>query len=315
MKADAVVEFLKCLGVSRIRLKDGWIHAPCPLAPWTHTKGTDANPSFAIKINDNGSSYFNCFSCERGKLEKLIGLMMNFGADKPKYQLRLAQDILIKDAATVQIDIKPFSEDEDAFHFTPFDEGWLQTFAPASDYYDATDYLTSRNVHPDTAKELDIRWDQNKHTVCFPIYGFDKKCYGLHGRYVNPPTPKLRYHSYEWDGHRNQPVWYGEWFLDEYKPVVMVESVFDLAAVVPLYKNVIAPLSASINAAKIARIKYHVSDIVTLFDYGKAGDKARDTISKAFGGQVKKHILLTEDQKDPGELPTHILAKLLDDSL
>lgn len=43
---------------------DNWVSIPCPLAPWTHEKRRDSNPSAGISVRDGGTSIFNCLAGE-----------------------------------------------------------------------------------------------------------------------------------------------------------------------------------------------------------------------------------------------------------
>lgn len=53
--------------------KKGWLRGSCPFAPWLHSKGKDARPSFAIKVETDGESHFRCYSCNtRGSLKQLV---------------------------------------------------------------------------------------------------------------------------------------------------------------------------------------------------------------------------------------------------
>lgn len=43
---------------------DNWVSIPCPLAPWTHEKRRDSNPSAGISVKESGASIFNCLAGE-----------------------------------------------------------------------------------------------------------------------------------------------------------------------------------------------------------------------------------------------------------
>lgn len=73
MDKNNILRFLDALRAENVHEGDEWIRCSCPLAPWRHAKGTDTNPSFGIKINEDGASGWYCFSCELGgRLQRLI---------------------------------------------------------------------------------------------------------------------------------------------------------------------------------------------------------------------------------------------------
>lgn len=321
MTVDDIEVFLKFLGVNQVWKGEDWVTSSCPLAPWTHKSGTDTNPSFGVKADPNANdSPYNCWACGGGhSITHLIATMRMRGAKPPKYNLAGATDFFASRDYPFSLDILPFDKAGDAPLVDQiFPEEWLQSFARAEVVPDAVDYLASRNVNLDTCKGFDIRWDSKRKAVAFPIFSIDGKCLGLHGRYVNPPTndkgTKIRYHSYGFgpdSNIRNKHAWYGEWYLREDIPVIMVESVFDTVSVSRVYPNVIAPLSAGMNADKIKRIKYRVGEILTFFDFGEAGDMARNKIDSVFNGQVLHHCIPT-DTRDPGDMTVAELKEHID---
>lgn len=65
MNEGAVHLFLQALSipVNKIGVRKEWASAPCPLAPFLHSGGTDSHPSFGISISPEGRSVWYCFSC------------------------------------------------------------------------------------------------------------------------------------------------------------------------------------------------------------------------------------------------------------
>jgi hypothetical protein len=56
-----------------------WVMAPCPLARWTHEKGSDSNPSFGVHVHDSDTSIFNCFTChKKGPMSYFLQLMQGY---------------------------------------------------------------------------------------------------------------------------------------------------------------------------------------------------------------------------------------------
>lgn len=310
MNHKQIRKFLSCLGADpgETYESEKWITTSCPLAPWTHDSGKDSNPSFAIACKPGGESWFHCFTCEKGDLLFLIQLLKKYGAKKPKYDLRKALELLAdEEEDDVLITIKDFEAPPPHKELIlPWDEAWLDTFFKASAVPVAMEYLNGRNVGGGMVESLDIRWDGSRECVSFPIRDWDGRLCGLRGRRISGG-----YYDYGGpDNHRNKQVWYGEHSLDTSKPVVMVESVFDLASTARVYENIAAPLSVGIGKAKAKRMESALQ-LVTLFDNGVGGDKARAIIDKYLPSSNRVHCCPPKHRDDPGEMTVEELCKVL----
>lgn len=63
MKPANAERLLSLLGASNIKWSNGKLHCSCPLARWTHKKGTDEHPSFCFYQSRHGRLRYNCLSC------------------------------------------------------------------------------------------------------------------------------------------------------------------------------------------------------------------------------------------------------------
>lgn len=309
-KAD-VLRFLKALNATQVTHRSGWVQASCPLAPFTHQSGTDAHPSFAIEVADDRESIYNCFSCGGGDLIGLVHLLAHHGAKAPRYDLKTAMELAVADGdRPIAFAVKEWGEEAEAEPYVTFPELWLATFMSALQSPRAMKYLYKRRLSDELIERLDLRYDTSLDTVCFPIRDFHGTLCGLRGRRIAPSGEQPRYHMYgNHDKQRNNSVWYGEAWLDFDQPLLIVESVFDLASVLPLYDNVCAPLSVSFSEAKAKRLKQAV-EIVTLFDADKGGDKARSRIGAYLPAARLTHVI-PPDGTDPGDLTEIELRGLL----
>lgn len=315
MNKSDVNRFIKALGGNPQGLSEsGWVTCSCILAPWTHAKGSDAHPSFAIKAGKE-KSIFNCFSCgQMGSLQHLITLLTHHKADPAKYNFSVAMALLMaEDSGAIVLDIKdPDQKEFRTPQVTPWPEAYLSLMPLATTVLEAKNYLYDRGVAPDTADDLDIRWDETNKIVYFPIRDFDKHLTGVRGRRLYPDAYLPKYHICKWMGHSNNVVWYGEHWVDFSKPVLMVESVFDVAAVWPHYKNVVSPMSAGMGKDKLHRMLNQCAYIVTVFDADDAGAQARKKISNSVSDKVfVQHLYPPAPYKDPGEMPHPDLETLL----
>ena len=151
-----------------------------------------------------------------------------------------------------------------------------------------------------TADFLDLRVDILEQRVCFPVRDFSGVLRGLHGRAIQKDVD-LRYKMYLHNKKHNSIVWLGESWVDVDKPVVIVEGPFDLAAVLPVYKNVVSPLFATPSVSKIKRLGDAI-EVFTFLDKGVGGDKGRELFTSHLKDSVVTHIHPPESYKDPGEM-------------
>lgn len=300
MDAASILQFLGCLKAKNTQHRGKWVQASCPLAPWNHDTGKDKSPSFAIRVEPNKESFFNCFVCNHGKLSDLVAELQFRQAQNLGYDLLGAWNILaLEDALKSNIQVKEWGakvEDQPEY---PIPEWWLHGFKEAWEIPMAREYLEKRQVSHEISKELDIRWDRSMRTVCFPVRNGDGELVSMRGRRVEVIEGQPPYHVYPYMDHTNGQAWLGEHVVDYGKTVLMVESVFDLASVLRVYKNVVAPMSVGINEARIKRMS-KCSDVITLFDQGVGGSKARGIVSKYLKTSLIHHLI--PDAKDPGEM-------------
>lgn len=308
----------------------GWLQARCPLAPWTHDSGKDSSPSFAIESKPGKRSRFYCFACEGGDLYTLLQRLKELGAQLPKYKLGEAMKLVVaEDDEDVVQSIReygerPPKEDDDGNNDAIFSEKQLAQWGPAWANLEARAALVQkRQMGEAVATALDLRYNHKLHGVTFPIRDFDGRLCGLRTRRLTPGDDEPSYHMHKnYEGHYNRLVWYGEDTVDFSKPVLMVESVFDRAAVWPIYRNVVAPLTVGMGEPKIRRMT-DAYDLVTLFDKGKGGDKARKLIDKHLPDSVRLHLqprgthFAHDDReaKDPDEMRRDELQALLAEHL
>lgn len=303
MTKEQIVTFLGFFSATSVTPTSEWVRCSCPLAPWTHDSGADSSPSFGIKVEDNGDSYFNCYACEHGDLWDLLGSLSGFGAKAPKYQIKSAvaflSDIeLGQDSVQLMIDdygVKPPPK------LHAYSEGWLSTFLPASKSARALGYLESRGFPGSVADEYELKYDTSRDAVSFPIRGADGALLGMRGRRINPTGTAPRYHLYNnQHNEKNSRIWYGIDRVDYNYPVIIVESVFDRVATEQVFMNVIAPLSTGLSKRQVELLG-GVYDVVTFFDHGMGGDKARKTIAKYLPSATIIDVIPPVG-RDPGDM-------------
>jgi hypothetical protein len=311
MNKDSALAFLRALGARQVTVQSPTtIVASCPLAPWEHASGKDAHPSFAVIINPRKETHYNCFTCGGGDLIDLVRKLAKHGAAMPRYDLKTALKIAVSaEEEDITFHVKEWGEPEEPW--VTFPELWLSTFARAENHARSLDYLRKRGLPRGVIRALDLRYDDDRDTICFPIRDFEGNLCGLRGRRIEPRDDQPRYHVYKTgEKKHNRAVWYGEGWLDFDKPVIMCESVFDVASVFRVYQNVCAPMSASFSEERAKRMAGAV-EVITLFDADKAGDQARGRVRKYLPKAYVTDVHLPDGFKDPGEMDAETLGELL----
>lgn len=308
MQKQHLVEFARRLGLRNIDSysRSGWVITSCPFARWKHSSGTDHSPSFGLKIGDN---FAHCFSCHYASgLEEMLmqlGARCRGNAEAGKYIMAASEFLDQCEGELAIITAKDDINPNDILE--PWPEWHIAHMLPAYTH----PYLATRKGGPvpeAVASIMDIRWDGQKQRLGTPIRDFDGRLMGFHGRAVKPN--KIPYLAYTNKKHWNRPIWLGEQWVDLSKPVVLAESVFDLARVLQVYRNAISPLMAGLPKSKIVRLS-ECMKIVTLFDNDEAGQLG---LQKLKGELPDTHIVRAElpgQFKDAGECPPLALGNVL----
>jgi len=315
MNKQKIHKFLGELGVEAVnQSSNGWVTLPCPLAPWRHEKGTDSNPSFGITIQPHKKSHTNCFSCSfSGDLHDLlleISYRCKQDGDPTPFNFEAMLQLIAseEDGGEMAMAYADDYEGKPEPEIFIFPEHWLESFKPVDSSKAGYEYLKSRGMSDQLMEELDIRFDAKEDRVCFPIRDFAGDLVGFHGRAIYPETVPT-YKMFQCFGENNPMVWYGESWVDFEKPVVIVESVFDLVQVYKVYRNVMCPLTASVKLKKLKRIG-NAYNLILMFDGDKAGRRAASTVGEYFKDGIVRVVDLP-DESDPGSLSLNFLSKLL----
>ena len=318
MTRDNIVILMKLLGGKNIDTKTKkWVRCSCLLAPWYHKNGKDGSPSFGIKINDNGPSQVNCFSCPvGGDVMDLILELRRLNKENPQVDVNISA--ALKFVATNELEpelIDTFPDFEElgpglkkpTFH--PFPEDWLATFLTGIHH----PYLVKRGIPKQTALELDVRFDTSKERICFPIRTITGTLAGMQGRTIHDEV-EPRYWLYDFKGKYNPNVWANEDRVNQDIPVVMTEGWFDIAKIFMVYPNVVGSLTSKIVPEKAKRLR-DVNHIITFYDYGTGGDTARDLVRHFWPNAIISDIIPTEEEKDAGKMEPGYIGELIESCL
>lgn len=307
---NALVNFARALKLKGIdhRSRSGWVIARCPFATWRHKHGTDKDPSFGLKV---GKDFCHCFSCHfSGDLETMLYRLAVYArGNKAAGKLIGAANQVVEDARSNKLVIGKLEEEVDPNEILQEWPEWhIANHLPAYDH----PYLATRAGGPvpkKVAAMMDFRLDRRKQRLGVPVRDFDGRLMGFHARTIN--GHEIPYLAYRRDNHWNKPVWLGEHWVDMRKPVLIAESVFDLARCLQVYRNSISPLMAGIPWCKIERIA-EAMQIVCLLDEDKAGALG---LAKLKDGLPDSQVIapgLPDGYDDAGETEVDVLAARLE---
>lgn len=311
MNVDGIGSWLKKVGSEARGRRGEWVEAPCPLARWRHEKGTDSKPSFAVKLGP-GESFVNCFSCgfagrQSAVVTELMALTTNDPTARSSMDLAGALN-MCTDANRDQplslaagVAAKP-EEVEDPL----IPAWWLQSFARAWDVEEPRGYVLGRGATLEAMKHFDLRWDEFRGRLGFPIRDAGGQLRGMQGRTLR--DDKIKYLHYTFNGECSRHTMLNEQAVDPDRPVVAVEGPFDALKVWTVYPNVVALMGTHVTAKRrigMARFRR----VVALLDGDKAGREAAKRLRRAHRDVVVVHL---PQGADPGGMSFDDIKNLLD---
>jgi hypothetical protein len=304
MNVRLIKHILKCLGAKHTIISGSWLNFSCLYAPFNH-KGSDTHPSAGVSILE--PYIYNCFSC--GVKKKLQDVC---------YELKNLYVVNSEINEAIEL-VESLDQSLISFEYeTDYNEKGTRTIWPETylDKYPKAYRRENKKIHPylikrqlnfEISEKLDFRLDKRFNRLCIPIYSHEHSLIGFHGRqYCETSLPS--WFAYSYNGIYNKNLWLGEHWVNYNKPVIIAESVFDLAKVLYVYNNVISPLSASFGKEKCDIIK-PAYEIITAFDNDSAGDKARINIEKWMYGRRIKHAI---PYTDFGDMDKEQIGEILD---
>lgn len=309
---QSAVSILECLNIQNITVEFEQVRCSCPLGllgKEYHQNQNSSNPACVVSVCNpqSGSTYlrYHCFSCNNeGDLEMLPFEMKYWASKNPEdleySNVRFVASRAFKFLTQYQTDgVLPASTTpikSTTWEFTPYPETWLDKYALAETSDKVMEYLHSRGLSDAVIKDLDIRVYHYLHYLyaAFPFRNIEGYLAGMRARCIAPDseyTPeanekrgwKLRKHTHikpSKDAVSNDSlVWYREDYLSSNKPILIVEGQFDVAAILPFYKNVTCLFTSSASVGKLEMFKHYPS-IIILLDNADDGSTAHDKILK-----------------------------------
>lgn len=300
MREDNIVKFLVELGVDAdsIISRNGWVNCPCVLAPYTHGSGEDAHPSFGIRVNDSGPSYYFCFGCMpygRSLHYLLHNIFIMSGRYPVEAGLFYARHETIR---ACDVDFVPRT----AFEVrkvpeTPLPGSVLHKYPllQISDDGLATEIRTwlqlQRGVPVWIQNYVGLRYWPEQRAVVFPLTNSFGQTYLLRVRRPNTKSiftvsPALAgFPDLKFPRLKNSGVWFGMGLLDIHsrKPVVLVEAEIDMMRLLSLgLFRVLASTTSSVTNAQLDALS---GTLILGYDADVAGRHAHRRITDYLGGR------------------------------
>jgi len=204
----------------------------CPLAPWFHKGDEDTRPSLSIRFGLTPARWM-CFAChERGKLYELVESFATLAEDE---DLRVfARQLAESDILTLRQEFEERAESIETWTYdrTPCAElapDALERFPSVWHVPQALNYLRDRRVQRAAITAFDLRWDDDKERILFPVRRRDGALVGAVGRIVwkDHDLPYFNYFGFDAD------VLGGVHRFTDRRRLLIVEGFFDLLNVWP----------------------------------------------------------------------------------
>lgn len=329
MQRYHLIRVLNLLGIHEdaARSSGDKVVAPCPFAPFYHSKGSDKKPSFAAFPNDMGKSGFICLSChQQGTVRHLV---TELGRLDPENDTAAALQLVEDAESNNEMDDDLF-EDLKKRHLEKFDspetvkwdEGYSDIFESAWGHPRAREYLVRRRISQRTCNQLNLLYDDIQDRILFTAFDAEGGFFGFTGRYIGEdpppalpgqpepiPPPKVRdYASFE-----KKYIVLGENIWTPDKPLILVEGLFDYARMYELgintRYNIGCLLGSELTIQKANKIVALGVPTYLFFDNddaGQAGIYGRGTKAGAIEHLLGHMSLFTvtypDNVKDPDEL-------------
>lgn len=209
-----------------------WMNISCPFAPWTHDRGSDANPSFGVTIDPDGRSFYKCLAC--GIHGRLAALPTKLGGYRNKNYSELRHWAELTEIQAGRN--RPIPDWEDSI---VDDEATDRSNAPSSRLVRSyplaigVPYLRARGITLPTVYRAGLRFDTYQHRVLFPCYDKYRTFRGFTGRSIRPGNdttkgrnPKVR----DYYGLSKRELFLGlPSYPEERGPRIISEGLFEFA--------------------------------------------------------------------------------------
>ena len=321
MDEQSIIKVLESLGARKIKSGPGRVSSSCPFAPYTHSKGTDNNPSFSIEINPSGPSRFVCGACKKAG-KKSISLLYAWKECTGTWRSDLHDIISRQEGGTVSERLKRLGSFDDRRRKLQRSEpsaGWTVAGYEAKfdplDYQDALKFLPryafDRGITVDQAKRWGIGFDQIGQRLFISIFDETGKMVGFSRRAIREDQTPKYLHA---ENFRRDKYLYGEQFVDHgLRTGVLVEGFMDVLNLERCgWINVLACFGTAVSMAHVEKMKKWFDRVVILpHNDAKPDNPALDPpglkMAKDYADALRQAGLVVaigpmiKDKKDPGD--------------
>ena len=223
MKREVIETVLKKMGSREFKYSGDWVMTNCPLAPWTHDKGTDSHPSFGVLVK-KGISPANCFAC--GFSGGMLSLIREYGQKAIKDGLVAEEDVMELTDYVLLAEEDTDIEDRIVFEDIP---------TPPQDLIEGigiwNEYFEGRGITKKAFEEWQLGYSKKERRALFPVY--DQKGIapvGIVGRAVEGQEPKYKNYPPRF---KKSKYLYGEHLLSSegIEKLIVVEGPIDAISI------------------------------------------------------------------------------------
>lgn len=303
MDEARIRELLVELGAkpSTLENKGGWVMTSCLLAPWTHERGADSNPSFGVHIEDNDVSIFNCLTCKRkGPMHYLVELMEQYTGEDYGY---LSENVDLEEAFLPTLPAWETTKRQRVIERpNVVQEAYVDLYDPAHGH----PYLVDRGITDEGAVDrMGLRVDPSDSSgverIMFPVRGPDGTLHGFSGRATNNrAVPKAK----DYFGLDKRLLLLGAHLIAAESPyVILTEGLFDYANMVQLGQPAVAAMHSTLTLAQARMLIRWGKPVYVFYDNDKAGREGRQIVYELLHEHLPvMRVKYPKDAKDPGEL-------------
>ncbi len=284
-----------------------WVMTQCPFAPYTHSRGSDRNPSFGVSVKEDSESNYHCFTCKmKGRLHGLPQRLAKVSEDEGwlEYQQEIPADETLGGPLPTWENRKRKKKQDKV---TVLDHSYLHLYDKVGDH----PYLKARGISAEAAAMMDLRVDPDDHGVeriLFPGFTAKGEFVGYTGRAITDAQPKVR----DYHGFPKRLILLGIERIDRKQPLVLVEGLFDYANLKQHGYSAVASMHANLTDQQAVILKRLGLPVIVMYDKDKAGMDGREEVAKKLG----KHLPLMKVKypkgiNDPGELTKNQIDRML----
>lgn len=291
MNRETLGVFLRDLGIDDDQVKfDGEFEyqCPCPLAQWTHQKGTDNHPSLSISLEREPLYY--CFACKsKGHLQSLLKHYCAYSGKflhstnyfSPYASLRPREQLKRKQHKEM-----------------PLPNTLLENFFDYRDFDDAVKYLRdTRSIDLRVANSYQLKYDPDRDMIVFPIFNERNHFMGAVGRSI---SGEKKYHNYF--NAKLSATLGGIDKLKNPKRIFLVEGFFDLLACAPWvgkYEGgVVCTWKSDLSDGQAALLSSYDAVMCCAYDADEAGNRGWKSVRTFYGtlaGNLCRRIYLPDN--------------------